>query len=346
MPPVRSASLSRTWLAGLVLLTAVAAIVALAYGPVDVPPGRVGLAVIDALPGVSVNTGLSPLHESVIEDIRLPRVVLGLMVGAMLSISGAAYQGAFRNPLADPFLLGIAAGAGLGATLAIISNWGGGGGYFDPVPLAAFAGGLLAMVVSLAIGNATGRSTVTLILSGVAVASFFTAAQTYLLQRNIDVVQEVYTWLLGRISTSGWTDVQLLLPYMVVCTAVLLRYSRALDVLAVGDEEARSLGVNPTRVRLIVVITASLATAATVSVAGLIGFVGIVVPHAVRQLMGASNRVVLPMAAIAGAGFMVVTDFMARTLIEPAELPVGAVTAFIGAPFFALILRSTRRNLW
>ena len=346
MPPVRSASLSRTWLAGLVLLTAVAAIVALAYGPVDVPPGRVGLAVIDALPGVSVNTGLSPLHESVIEDIRLPRVVLGLMVGAMLSISGAAYQGAFRNPLADPFLLGIAAGAGLGATLAIISNWGGGGGYFDPVPLAAFAGGLLAMVVSLAIGNATGRSTVTLILSGVAVASFFTAAQTYLLQRNIDVVQEVYTWLLGRISTSGWTDVQLLLPYMVVCTAVLLRYSRALDVLAVGDEEARSLGVNPTRVRLIVVVTASLATAATVSVAGLIGFVGIVVPHAVRQLMGASNRVVLPMAAIGGAGFMVIADFMARTLIEPAELPVGAVTAFIGAPFFALILRSTRRNLW
>ncbi len=346
MPPVRSASLSRTWLAGLVLLTAVAAIVALAYGPVDVPPGRVGLAVIDALPGVSVNTGLSPLHESVIEDVRLPRVVLGLMVGAMLSISGAAYQGAFRNPLADPFLLGIAAGAGLGATLAIISNWGGGGGYFDPVPLAAFAGGLLAMVVSLAIGNATGRSTVTLILSGVAVASFFTAAQTYLLQRNIDVVQEVYTWLLGRISTSGWTDVQLLLPYMVVCTAVLLRYSRALDVLAVGDEEARSLGVNPTRVRLIVVVTASLATAATVSVAGLIGFVGIVVPHAVRQLMGASNRVVLPMAAIGGAGFMVIADFMARTLIEPAELPVGAVTAFIGAPFFALILRSTRRNLW
>ena len=346
MPPVRSVSLSRTWLAGLVLLTAVAAIVALAYGPVDVPPGRVGLAVIDALPGVSVNTGLSPLHESVIEDIRLPRVVLGLMVGAMLSISGAAYQGAFRNPLADPFLLGIAAGAGLGATLAIISNWGGGGGYFDPVPLAAFAGGLLAMVVSLAIGNATGRSTVTLILSGVAVASFFTAAQTYLLQRNIDAVQEVYTWLLGRISTSGWTDVQLLLPYMVVCTAVLLRYSRALDVLAVGDEEARSLGVNPTRVRLIVVVTASLATAATVSVAGLIGFVGIVVPHAVRQLMGASNRVVLPMAAIGGAGFMVIADFMARTLIEPAELPVGAVTAFIGAPLFALILRSTRRNLW
>ena len=335
----------RAWIAAL-SFTLVAVVVALAYGPVSISPGRVALVVFDQLPFVDIDAGLTPIRESVIADVRLPRVVLGLLVGSMLSLSGAAYQGAFRNPLADPFLLGIAAGAGLGATLAIVSDWGGDGGFIDPVPLAAFCGGLLAMVIALAIGSSTGRSSTTLVLAGVAVASFFTAAQTYLLQRNIDVVQEVYSWLLGRISTSGWSEVQLLLPYAVVCTLILLRLARSLDVLAVGDEEARTLGVEPTRVRLVVVVVASLAAAATVSVAGLIGFVGITVPHVVRLLAGGSNRVVMPLAAIVGGGFMVTTDFLARTIIEPAELPVGAVTAFVGAPFFALVLRSSTRDVW
>jgi len=334
------------WYLGSIVLTLVAVVVALSFGPVDVAPGRVALEVFNSLPFINVDSGLSPIRRSVISDVRMPRVVLGLLVGSMLSISGAAYQGAFRNPLADPFLLGIAAGAGLGATLAIVNGWGDAAGFIDPVPLAAFVGGLIAMASALAIGSAAGRTTVTLILSGVAVASFFTAAQTYLLQRNIDVVQEVYTWLLGRISTSGWVEVKLLLPYVIICTAILLRYARALDVLSIGDEEARSLGIDPGRIRLIVVTVASLGAAATVSVAGLIGFVGIVVPHAVRLTAGSSNRIVLPLSAIVGGGFLVMTDFMARTIISPAELPVGAVTAFVGAPFFALVLRTTRKELW
>lgn len=342
---IAAATVSWRWYLAAAGATIAAVVVALAFGPVDIAPHRVAMVVLDQLPFVSIDAGLSPIRESVVADVRLPRVVLGLLVGSMLSISGAAYQGAFRNPLADPFLLGIAAGAGLGATLAIVNGWGG-SGFIDPVPLAAFAGGLVAMTVALLVGSSSSRSSVTLVLAGVAVASFFTAAQTYLLQRNIDVVQEVYTWLLGRISTSGWSEVQLLLPYAIVCTIVLLRLSRSLDVLAVGDEEARTLGVEPTRVRLVVVVFASLAAAATVSVAGLIGFVGITVPHVVRLLAGGSNRVVMPLAAILGGGFMVATDFLARTIIEPAELPVGAVTAFVGAPFFAFVLRSSTKDVW
>ncbi|MEZ5279863.1 MAG: iron ABC transporter permease [Acidimicrobiales bacterium] len=334
------------WVAGSIGFTVLVSVVALGVGPVDIAAHRVAAAVLSELPWVDLDHGLDPVQHTIVTTVRLPRVVLGLLVGAMLSMSGAAYQGAFRNPLADPYLLGVAAGAGLGATLAIVNDWGSAVGFVDPVPLAAFIGALIAVSVAFGVGSIGARSSVTLVLAGVAVASFFTAAQTYVLQRNIDVVQEVYSWILGRVSTSGWGEVELLLPYAVVTVAVLLRFARALDVMAVGDEEARSLGIDPTRVRLIVVVFASLAAAATVAVAGLIGFVGLVVAHAVRLTAGSSNRIVLPLSAIVGAAFMVLADLVARTVISPAELPVGVVTAFIGAPFFAVVLRTTRKTLW
>jgi iron complex transport system permease protein len=207
------------------------------------------LELLDQLPWVSVDAGLPPAHEAIVSEIRLPRVVLGALVGATLAVTGTAYQGAFRNPLADPYLLGVAAGAGLGATLAIVSGLGDGIGVFDPVPLAAFAGALLAVGMSFLAGRAGGRSVVSLVLAGVAVASFLTAAQTYVLQRNSDVIREVYAWILGRLGTSGWSEVQLLLPYFLVTVVVLVIYRRALDVLAVGDEEASALGVDPRRIR-------------------------------------------------------------------------------------------------
>jgi iron complex transport system permease protein len=166
------------------------------------------------------------------------------------------------------------------------------------------------------------------------------------LQANSDVIREVYTWILGRVSTSGWGEPLLLLPYFVVTLLVVLRYGRALDVLAVGDEEAASLGIRPQRVRVIVVIAASLGAAAAVAVTGLIGFVGIIVPHTVRLLFGASNRIVLPLSVLFGAAFMVAADLVARTIMSPAELPIGVVTAFVGAPFFAVVLRASRRYVW
>jgi iron complex transport system permease protein len=329
-----------------VLSIIVVTIAGLTIGPVDISSGDVFRELLDGLPFVEADSGLSATHKAIVNQIRLPRVVLGLMVGATLSLSGAAYQGAFRNPLADPYLLGIAAGAGLGATIAITEGLGDGVGFFDPIPLAAFAGALIAVWISYAAGHLGGRTTVSLILAGVAVASFLTAAQTYVLQANSDLIREVYTWILGRIGTSGWNEPALLAPYFFVTVAVVLRYGRALDILAVGDEEAASLGVNPGRVRLIVVLAASLGAAAAVAVTGLIGFVGIIVPHTVRLAFGASNRVVLPLSVLFGAAFMVAADLLARTALEPAELPIGVVTAFIGAPFFALVLRTSRRDVW
>jgi iron complex transport system permease protein len=171
------------------------------------------------------------------------------------------------------------------------------------------------------------------------VASFLTAVQTFVQQQNSDTLREVYTWILGRLGTAGWNDVVLILPYAAVSIAVLLLHGRLLDVLGLGDDEAESLGLRPTRVRLTVVVAASLATAAAVAVAGLIGFVGIIVPHAVRMIVGASNRWIVPLSALAGAAFLVLADMAARTVVAPAELPIGVVTAVIGAPFFALLLR-------
>ena len=333
-------------LAAGVAAAVIAVIAGLTIGPVDIAAHRVALQLLDGLPGVTLDSGLSDAHAAIVEQIRLPRVALGLLVGATLSVSGAAYQGAFRNPLADPYLLGIAAGAGLGATIAITSNLGDGAGALDPVPLAAFAGALVSVAMSYVAGHLGGRSTASLILAGIAVASFLTACQTYVLQANSDAFRKIFAWILGRIATAGWSEPALMLPYFLVTVAVVLRYRRALDVLAVGDEEAAALGLEPRRVRMIVVLAASLGAAAAVSVSGLIGFVGIIVPHTVRLAFGTSNRLVLPLSVLFGGAFMVLADLVARTALAPAELPIGVVTAFLGAPFFVLVLRTSRREIW
>jgi iron complex transport system permease protein len=270
--------------------------------------------------------------------------VLGALVGGMLALSGASYQGVFRNPLADPYLLGVAAGAGFGATLVIAYGPAGVDGFV--LPLASFAGGIAAVVAAYLIGRSVGggRTTATLILAGVTVAAFLTAAQVFVQQQNSDTLNEVYAWLLGGLTTAGWGDVLTVLPYVAISAAILLLHRRTLDVLAVGDEEARSLGLDVTRLRLLLVAAATLGTAAAVAVSGLIGFVGIVVPHLVRLVVSSSYRVILPLSVIVGAAFLVLADVVARTILSPAELPIGVVTAFIGAPFFALVLRTTRSS--
>lgn len=284
---------------------------------------------------------------NIVWQIRAPRVVLAGIVGAMLSLAGASYQGVFRNPLVDPYLLGVAAGAGLGATVvfaldrATTQGW-----IIDPLPLAAFVGGLLAVLLTYLVGASFGvaRNSVTLVLAGVAVTSLATAVQAFVLQRNNDVIREVYSWILGRLTTASWRDVQLVLPYVVVSSVVLLLHRRHLDVLRVGDDEASSLGTRVSRVRLVVVVAATMGTAAVVSVSGLIGFVGIVVPHAVRLLAGSSYRRVLPLSLVLGAAFLILADIPGRVLQDPAETPIGVVTAFFGAPFFILILRTRRER--
>lgn len=325
----------------------VALVCSLVIGAMIGPAGpewwRVPLEFLDRLPLVSIDSGMTPYEWNVVWQIRAPRVVLAALVGSMLSLAGASYQGVFRNPLVDPYLLGVAAGAGLGATVVfavrdgVNSTW-----WIDPLPLAAFAGALLAVIVTYTVGTAFGRtrSSVTLVLAGVAVTSLATAIQAFVLQRNNDVVRQVYSWILGRLSSATWGDVRLIAPYVAASTIALLLHRRLLDVMRVGDDEAIALGTNVRRVRLVVVLAATFGTAAAVAVSGLIGFVGIIVPHAVRLLAGASYRIVLPMSVLVGASFLVLADIPSRVLANPAETPIGVVTAFFGAPFFLLLLRT------
>lgn len=321
---------------------AVLAAVALgvAVGPSSVPGGGALLELLDRLPLVDVDSGLSSQQATIVWELRLPRVVLGLLVGAMLATAGGAYQGVFRNPLADPYLLGVAAGAGLGATLMIVQGDGTAGGSLT-VPLAAFGGALAAVLLTYVVGAAGDRrrSPASLLLAGVAVAALLTAVQTFVQQREVDTIREVYAWILGRLSTAGWSEVWLLLPYVAVSSVLLLLYGRTLDVMSVGDDEAQALGMRVDRARLVVVVAASLGTAAAVAAGGLIGFVGIIVPHTIRLLGAVSYRVVLPAAMLFGGAFLVLADLLARTVLSPAEVPIGVVTAFFGAPFFIVLLR-------
>ena len=316
-----------------------AVLLSVAVGPVSISPRALVETLLAHVPGVHLHTATSPLDQAIVWQLRLPRVVLAALVGAILAASGASYQGVLRNSLADPYLLGAAAGAGLGATSVIVTGQ-------DSrliLPVAAFAGAVVAVVLTYVIATAGGRgSGSTILLAGVAVAALLTAIQTYLQQRNIADLRQIYSWILGSFTTASWSDVRLVAPYIAVSAAVLLAHGRILDVLRVGSDEAASLGIHPERTRLILVAAATLGTAAAVSVSGLIGFVGIIVPHAVRLATNASYRVVMPVAMIGGAAFMVLVDLLARTVAAPTELPIGVVTAIVGAPFFLMVLRSRR----
>ncbi len=302
----------------------------------------VGAVVLGAMVGPAGT--ISSANWDIIWKIRMPRVALAAIVGAMLSLAGASYQGVFRNPLVDPYLLGAAAGAGLGATLTFAYGRGATVGWpIDILPLSAFVGALAAVLLTYAVGASFGGTSLTLVLAGVAVAALCTAVQQMVLLRNADVINEVYSWISGRLSTATWDDVRLVLPYVTVSAVVLLMHRRQLDVLRVGDEEAASLGAEVKRVRLVVVVAATLGTAAVVSVSGLIGFVGIMVPHLVRLMFSASYRWVLPMSIVVGATFLILADVPGRVLEHGRETPIGVVTAFLGAPMFIVVLRSKRR---
>jgi iron complex transport system permease protein len=337
IPGVAPARLGGGALIGSLVVLIAALSLAAVLGPSNIEIRQVVVSALDRLPGLSLDPGLTTRQSDILWLVRLPRVVLGAVVGGTLALCGAAYQGVFRNPLADPYLLGVAAGAGLGATIAVVQ----GGGSTVFLPVAAFGGALVAVTLTYLLGRvAGGGSATTLILSGVAVASFLTAAQTFVQQRNDETIRQVYSWILGRLSTSGWSETLVVMPYVVIAAVVILSHRRLLDVMSVGDGEAAALGVDVARVRLVVVGAATLGTAAVVAVSGLIGFVGIIVPHAIRMVFGVGHRVVLPLALIGGAAFLVLADVVARTALAPAELPIGVVTAMFGAPFFAVILRS------
>jgi iron complex transport system permease protein len=344
-PLIRARGISRRWglCAGAFLLGSL--LVGFGVGPVGIGVQGIVESALSHLPFVHVSSPLSQVQESILWQLRAPRVVLGALVGGLLALAGAGYQGVFRNPLVDSGMLGASAGAGLGATLAIIYLGGEGP---SVVPIAAFIGSLSGVAVAYLTGVAASTRTIlgdgvaTLLLAGIAVGSFLTAVQTFFLQRSAQVdIQAVYSWLLGSLSAASWQQVTTILPYAAVSSAVILLHGRHLDVLAVGDDEARTLGLRPGLARALIVAAAALAAASAVAVSGLIGFVGIVVPHVARRLAGPSYASVLPLSMLGGAGFLVLADTLARTVLSPAELPIGVVTALVGAPAFVWVLRST-----
>lgn len=321
------------------LLTFLALIVALllstAIGSVFIPPAELWAAL--------TGSGANNTFDTILWDIRLPRTALILLVGAALSGSGAAYQGLFRNPLADPYLIGVASGAGLGAVLAMSIQW-----PYDllglmAVPLAAFAAGLLTVLLVYSIARVGGAvPTTTLILSGVAISSFATSLTSFLMLRSSGELRRALGWLLGGISLGGWDAVLALIPFLAIGLTILILSGHALNLLQFGDEQAAQLGLDTRRAKLIIVIASSLTTAAAVAFAGIIGFVGLVIPHIMRFWWGADYRRIIPLSILAGGTALLLADVLARIVIAPQELPLGIVTALAGAPFFLWILRRAK----
>lgn len=321
----------------------VVGVVAVSYGPVGIPWDVTLRILLSHLPGLELAGTWPQSWETIVWEVRLPRVILAGLVGASLALSGATYQALFRNPLADPYLLGVAAGAGLGASLALVYSLDFSVAHLSPLSLMAFAGAVTAVGLSYFLARVGGIvPTTTLILAGVAVGSLAGAATSLVLITHNQQAAVILSWSMGSLNGSHWQKLWLIGPYLVPAAALILLYGRVLNVMQLDEEQARQLGINVERVKLTLIAAATLVTAAAVSVSGLIAFVGLIVPHTVRLLWGADYRRLLPLAIISGAVFLIAADLVARTVVAPREVPVGIVTAFCGVPFFLYLLRQRR----
>ncbi len=319
-------------------------LVAAGIGSVYIPPQDVVAIILAKAPFLHIKATWPDSWDTIIWQIRLPRIAIAALVGMALASSGATYQGLFRNPLADPYLIGVASGAGLGATIVLVSSIPVYFHGFSLLPVAAFAGALLAVALAYIVAKrAGGLPLTTLLLAGIAISSLAGALAGLLMIRANPDVRPLLAWLMGGFAGSRWQDVRIVLPYLVPGVIGMVAYSRILNLMQLGEDEAKQLGVNVERTKMILIIVASLTTAAAVSVSGLIGFVGLVGPHAVRLLWGHDHRFLIPMSMLVGAGFLVLADLFARTVASPSEIPVGLVTAFCGAPFFLYLLYRSKR---
>jgi iron complex transport system permease protein len=314
----------------------IALLLSLAIGSVSISPWDLWNAL--------VGRG-AELANTILWEIRLPRTILIALVGAALGGSGAAYQGLFRNPLADPYLIGIAAGAGLGAVLAISIDWPYSFLGLLATPLAAFAGALLAVTLVYFLARIGQTTPITnLILAGVAVSSFATSLMSFLLLRSSGEIRRAISWLLGGVSLAGWDVTLALIPYLALGMTILVLHGYSLNLLQFGDDQATQMGLDVRRAKLMIIAAASLITAAAVSFAGIIGFIGLVIPHIVRMWWGVDYRRILPLSILGGASVLLFSDILARIIIAPQELPVGIVTALAGAPFFLWVLRRAKNQ--
>lgn len=298
-----------------------------------------GSLILDAFPAS---------YKAIIYNVRLPRVVLGGLVGMSLAVTGGCFQGLFKNPMADPYIIGVSSGASLGAALAIVFGWTliiSGGNW--AVILSAFIGALLTVFVVYSISRVDGRIPVyALLLAGVAVAAFLTAMVSLLILFGSDAMHGIVFWIMGSLAGTGWPQVVMMLPFTILGTITIIIHSRSLNAILLGEEAAQHLGVEVERVKIVLFGASSLVVAAAVSVSGVIGFVGLIIPHVVRLLVGSDHRILLPWAAVTGGLFLIICDALARVVLGPAEVPVGIITAFTGAPFFVYLLRKRKREFF
>ena len=332
-------------ISGLILLCVIFALLALTVGSVVVPFKTVWQILISHLPLVNIHIGWPATTDMIITGIRLPRILMAGIVGAALGTAGATYQGLFRNPLADPYLIGVAQGAALGAVIGFILPWTFGGNYL--IPILAFAGAVIAVSVVYLIAR-VGKTLpmTTLILAGVAIGSLLMSITAYLTMISADKVRSILSWLMGNFSSSSWDQLRIISPYIVIGIVVIFLFARPLNVMQLDEEQAQQLGINVERTKLILLAAATLITAAAVCFVGTIGFVGIIVPHIVRLIWGPDHRSLLPLSAITGAILLILADTASRTLMAPSEIPVGVITAFLGAPFFLFLLRRTKKAVF
>lgn len=329
------------------LLLLVSLVLTLRIGSVDLPAGQIAGILLHSLPGIGhwFPQNWDDSAAQIVLRVRLPRIVLAMLVGAALALAGAAFQGVLRNPLADPFTLGVSSGASLGAALIIffglrtawIGQW--------TLPLTAFVTGAVTLFAVLALARDRGKLPVHgLLLAGVVMQSFLGAAVTFLSAMSDRPVNEILFWTMGSLNLRGWSYSALLLPYVLIGGLFLWANAGAMNLFALGERRAAQLGLNTERTKLLVLLVATLVAAAAVSVSGVIGFVGLVVPHIIRLIVGPDYRLLVPLSALGGALFLMWADTLARSVWGGAEIPLGVVTALAGAPFFALLLQRSKRG--
>jgi len=314
-----------------------------ALGAVTIPPGNVLKILLNKLPWFELGGNWPTYFETILWDLRLPHTILVTLTGAALAGSGASFQGLFRNPLADPYLIGVASGAGLGAI--VVMSIPQAGRYL--VPIGAFLGGLgtIAAVYRLAkVGKIVPLTT--LILAGVAIGSFTSALTSFLMLISDEMILQAMSFLLGGSTVTGWEPIWIALPYFSVGILLLILSGHSLNVLQFGEEQALQLGLSVERVKIFIIISASLTTAAAVSFSGVIGFIGLVVPHIIRLVWGGDYKKLIPLSILGGGITLLISDILARIVMAPSYLPVGIVTALVGAPFFLWILRRAKKEVF
>ncbi|SDH09407.1 iron complex transport system permease protein [Alteribacillus persepolensis] len=334
------------WLACGCIFLLVSVVVGISVGSLSIPFHSSMNVLWTAVWPKEMPADISPTHAAIILDIRLPRVLLAALVGASLALAGAAFQGLLKNPLADPYTLGVSSGSALGAVIVLFF------GLSLPLlgsftlPVISIFSGFLTLLGLLGFVRFIEKtlSTETIILAGIIVSSFLGSLISLVIALTGDELRQIISWLMGSVSMRGWDYIWLILPFFIVGAVLLFANRKELNALVFGEETAKTLGVDTDKRRIIILAGASLLTGAAVSVSGTIGFVGLVVPHLVRLLVGPNHQLLLPMSMFAGSGFLVLTDLAARTIIAPTELPIGVITAVIGAPVFGMLLFQQRRT--